>query len=138
MMTYDLEDRLFEVWYYDPDPPYLLIRSQKNKRDQSNIDVLFIGVEYVEIAHYLRKGLRFVKPTEEETAKVKGIIGTAFRPGWAKLFALTSGDQRFLIAAAAVRVVENQSDTYKAVRISDYLGDVEGFGKILYQDQATK
>jgi hypothetical protein len=54
------------------------------------------------------------------------------------LFALKSGDQRFLIAAAAVRVIENQSDIYKPISISDYLGDIEGFGTIVYQDQATE
>ena len=135
-MTTEQEKRSFQIWDYKADRAFMLIRSPKSGSGQPNLDVVFNGVEYVEVTHFLRKGLRIVEPTDDETARVKQILGSSFRPRWVKLFVLESGDQRFLVAAAAVRVVETQSDIHKPVNESDYWGDIGDFGTIVYQDRA--
>lgn len=137
-MTAEQEARSFQLWEYKYDHSLILIRSPKLKPGQTNIDVIFYGILYIEIPQFLRRGLRFVEPTEAETARVKGILGSEFRPRWVKVFALESGNQRHLVAATAVRVVENENDIYEPILPSAYWGDFEKLGTLIYYDQAAE
>lgn len=136
-MTAEQEARSFQLWEYKNDHSLILIRSPK-LRGLPNLDVIFYGIEYLKITQFMREGLRFVEPTENETAKVKGILGSSFRLRWAKLFTLESGERRFLVAANAVRVVENENDIYEPLLPAAYWGDFEKLGTLIYFDHAAE
>ena len=133
-MTAEQEKRKFKLWEYKVNHALMLIRSPRPKLGMTNLDIIFYGVEYVEIVQLLGNGLRFVEPTESETAKVKERLGSRLRPGWAKLFALKSGNQRYLVAASEVQVVENQLDIDESVLDLAFQGKTSELGTIIYHD----
>jgi hypothetical protein len=87
----------------------MLIRSPKGPNNLRNVDVKFYGVSYLEAPTIIR-GLEITDgPTEVETSRVLlRAGGNSLREN--RVFVLKSGDQRFLIVAAQVRVEENDLD----------------------------
>lgn len=108
----------FVLEEFIPTQRYLLLRglrrdrSERSKTDDpgpTNIDMIFMGVEYIEAPMALGLTVDLVQPTEEELERVNSIlrksIGTTIP--LEQLFALAAGENRYLVAAHSVRVEEN-------------------------------
>ena len=100
-------DRSFQVWDYRVSHGSLLIRSPKGPRFEHNIDLVFVGVDYLSIATILR-GVALEQGSQEELAAT----GFAWIGSPGKVYALTSANRRHLIAAAGCRVDENDGDIF--------------------------
>lgn len=119
----------FVLEEFIPTQRYLLLRglrrdrSERSKADDpgsTNIDMIFMGVEYIEAPMALGQTVDLVEPTNEELKKVNRIlrnsIGTAIPAS--QLFALEAGGRRCLVAAHSMRVDENDLD-YNESRMRD-------------------
>ncbi|PTY02774.1 hypothetical protein DB347_22770 [Opitutaceae bacterium EW11] len=101
--------RVFQTWEFRVSHGQLLIRSPKGKSDPTNQDVIFHGVEFMEIPRYF-SGLEVADATEEETRKVAMKIPDRIKK--VKVFVLISANQRSLVAAAAFKQSENELDIF--------------------------
>jgi hypothetical protein len=102
--------REFQTWEFRVSHGQLLIRSPKSKADPRNYDVIFQGVEFMEIPQYFT-GLQIVDATEGEITRVHDLVPKRTRG--IKVFALLTSGQRFLVAAAVFKEQENDLDLFQ-------------------------
>ena len=108
----------FVLEEFIPTQRYLLLRGLRFDRSErskasdpgpTNIDMIFMGVEYIEAPMALGLTVGIVQPTEDELERVNRIlrksIGTDIPAE--QLYALAAGKNRFLVAAHSERVEEN-------------------------------
>ncbi|RYG33448.1 hypothetical protein EON81_18115 [bacterium] len=106
-------ERTFEIWEYEAGRSQLLLRSPKAPasdtapEEATNIDVLFIGVEYVALPRTL-SGIEWVDATPEELASLSAILGRPVEGDNA--FVLRSGTGRFSIVASDMSLHGNRWD----------------------------
>jgi hypothetical protein len=97
--------RSFRLWEYRVSHGSLLLRSPKNERFATNIDVVFVGVECVRMSTQL-SGLRVVESMaahfEEELADSGPLSG--------EVFSLLCSAGSGLVVAAACKVSEHDED----------------------------
>lgn len=109
------DDRDFQVWEYQIGHGQLLIRSPKSPATASsperrtNIDLVFLGVEYMRLPSELR-GLTLAPATAEELQLLEAALGRAPEPDWVRM--LVSGGKRFTVVAARVISSENDWDIF--------------------------
>ena len=109
------DNRDFKVWEYQISHGQLLIRSPKapatdtSPEHQTNVDLVFLGVEYMCLPRVFR-GLTLDQATTEEVRTLKTILGKAPEPGSVRM--LVSGGKRFAVIAASVALSENDWDIF--------------------------
>ncbi len=69
-MNKQISKRRFQFCDYNVSHNQLLIRSPKNKEFNTNIDIKFIGVSYLDIPTTMR-GFLFSEPSIDEASKIK-------------------------------------------------------------------
>ena len=86
----------------------ILLRSPKDstKGHMCNVDVIFDGVDYLEIP-LLAFCFTFVEPRDEEKNRVENCIGRRLHPH-TQVYVLASKASRFLVVADEVRVETNE------------------------------
>lgn len=96
--------RSFRLWDYRVSHDQLLLRSAKGPNHPRNLDVAFVGVEYIELPTMLRD-LAFAPPVQDDLRRAEVALGRV--PPLERVFAIESSERHYVIVAAAVRVFEN-------------------------------
>jgi hypothetical protein len=111
------DDRDFKVWEYQISHGQLLIRSPKapatdvSPERRTNIDLVFLGVEYMSLPRVFR-GLTLDRATAEELQLLEATLGKAPEPDCVRM--LVSSGKRFPVIAASVVVSENEWDIFNS------------------------
>lgn len=100
-------DRKFQLWEYMVSHGSLLLRSPKDLSHSMNIDLVFAGVEFVQLPRHLQ-GVELEEGTVEDCDAASKL---ASRPV-DRVFILSSGGKRYMIAAAACKVEESERDIF--------------------------
>lgn len=79
-------DRIFQLWEYRVSHGSLLIRSPKGPEAESNVDLIFVGVDYLAVPHSI-KGVAVDRGTAEDVAAVAAAFGEVSPE---RVFALSS------------------------------------------------
>lgn len=101
-------DRRFQLWEYRVSHGSLLIRSPKGPKADSNVDLIFVGVDYLAVPHTL-EGVVVDHGTAEDVAAVDAAFG---KVASGRVFALLSQGRRYPIVAVDCQVGENDADIF--------------------------
>jgi hypothetical protein len=97
-------DRRFRMWDYRVSHDQMLLRSPKSEEHLRNQDLVFVGVQYLELPTMLKE-LALVEPKAVERERVAQVLGRSIPED--QVFVLSTGQSRFLVVAAAMRSFEN-------------------------------
>lgn len=106
--------RRFQLWEYRVGHGALLIRSPRGPNVETNIDLVFSGVEYVACPRMLR-GVELVSATDEDAQRVSDAFGTVVAPD--RVFVLLSAGARHIVVALTCHVNENLDDIFESTLI---------------------
>jgi hypothetical protein len=101
--------RIFQTWEFRVSHGQLLIRSPKTSDWPTNIDLIFAGVEYMDLPRFLR-GVEVDEPNEADAAIMRERLdrqGTSDR-----IFVIKSNNRRYYVVAAALQISENEVDIF--------------------------
>ena len=108
-MNKQFNGRDFQLWDYRVSHGQLLIRSPKSPAENTNVDIVFVGVDYIDSPRHL-SGLRLEEPTDSEVAVVSERLGrTVDRKA---IFILVAQGMRHIVVAVAVKVAESDMDIF--------------------------
>ena len=102
--------RHFETWAFRVSHGELLVRSPKAGPGQKNLDLVFVGVEYLSLPRLL-DGLEVVAATDEDRAEVAQALGS-HQPG-GQVFVLRSQGVRHRVFASHLQVLETDLDLFE-------------------------
>lgn len=102
-------ERTFKLWEYSVSHQQLLLRSPKNDKYSTNIDVVFMGVSYCEIETNI-SGLVLRNGTVDESKDMSLLLKKNIE--MLDLFVLESGNKKYHIVAAAMKTDENRMDIF--------------------------
>lgn len=103
-------DRRFQLWEYRVSHGSLLVRSPKSDGSPLNVDVAFVGVDYLAVPRVL-DGLTVEGGREDDRVALVGTLGEV---DLEHLFVLVSAGQRHPVVAVACRVSENGADIFES------------------------
>jgi hypothetical protein len=104
-------DRRFRIWDYNVSHNQMLLRSPKSPDHSENIDIVFWGVEYIEIPSAFT-GVELVKASTEEASSMKRIPEK--RCETSDVHVLSSGGKKFVVVAAGFKVLRNDLDIFES------------------------
>lgn len=90
-------DRRFQVWEYRVSHGSLLVRSPKGPQAEKNVDLVFVGVDYMALPRVLR-GVALDHGTDEDRSSVVAAIGDVDTN---QVYVLHSEGHRHLVVAVA-------------------------------------
>lgn len=97
--------RYFTVFDFQRSHGQLLIRSCKNEAFDTNIDIIFFGVQFIQLFTNLW-GVS-IKLSEDQDIVKYELVRAYLKHGENNLFEITSGKQKYYVAASFVKVFEN-------------------------------
>lgn len=103
-------ERRFQLWEYRASHGSFLVRSPKSDALRLNVDVAFVGVDYLAVPRILN-GLMVESGREDDRAALVGSFGEV---DLKHLFVLVSAGRRHPIVAVACRVSENNADIFES------------------------
>jgi hypothetical protein len=109
-------DRTFKLWDYHTSHNHLLLRSPKSPGSNrtppanTNIDIKFFGVSYLNIPTLLR-GFEIVTPNVEEINTIDSLFPN--RTAENKIFIIVSAGNRYLLVAVGCEISENDLDIFQ-------------------------
>lgn len=106
------EGASFQFWEYRVSHGCLLLRSPPTPTRAENIDIEFHAVVFVQLPRHLGS-VSLCDPTALEIAHVQEQLGREFRDP-TRLWVLSDGTRRHLIAAAAMRRTRNSLDMFES------------------------
>jgi len=101
--------RKFQFWEYRVSHGELLVRSPKGAGSSFNVDLMFVGVEYVDLPRFLPE-LEVDEPTEDDLLRAKERLGKAVEKRSTTV--LKCQGRRHVVVATAVSVSENDMDIF--------------------------
>ena len=101
--------RSFQPWEYRVSHGQLLVRSPRQSGLTQNVDLIFAGVEYVDLPRHLLD-LELSDATAEDVAHAAERLGRAV--DGRKVTVLTCQGRRHLVVATAVVVRESEMDIF--------------------------
>jgi len=101
-------DRRFQLWEYRVSHGSLLIRSPKGPNVDRNVDLVFVGVDYVAAPRFLH-GVEVIRGAEGDQAAASAAIDSVDPE---RVFVLLSGGRRYLVVAVSVRIGENDDEIF--------------------------
>jgi hypothetical protein len=104
-------DRHFRLWDYTVSHNQMLLRSPAGEGGPKNIDIIFLGVDYVGIPSML-DGVGLGTSTPEDVMEASRRVGQDCEPG--DVHVITSAGRRFLVVAAAYYVFQNDLDLFES------------------------
>jgi hypothetical protein len=107
-------DRRFQLWEYRVSHGALLIRSPKGPSAETNVDLVFSGVEYIGCPRMLR-GVELVPAAAADIERVREEFGAVAHPN--QVFVLLSDGARHVVVAASCHVSENLDDLFENMLI---------------------
>ncbi len=108
-MKATFNNRQFQFWYYRVSHGELLVRSPRDRSHPLNIDVCFAGVEYVELPRLLPE-MQVDEPCDDDLERLGRRFAKLIRRD--NVTVLESLGQRYLVVAAAAKIVENELDIF--------------------------
>jgi hypothetical protein len=105
-------DRDFRVWHYSVSHSSLLIRSPKRGDILTNIDLVFVGVEYLDLTHWLRRPSIAVGD-ESDVADVETLLSRRLASSEVLVSIIAEG-RRNLVLATSFEVQENKRDIFES------------------------
>ena len=106
------DEASFQFWEYRVSHGCLLVRSPRTPSRVENIDIEFYAVEFVQLPRHLGS-VRLCDPTPLELAHVQDQLGREIRDP-TKLWVLSDGTRRHLVAAAGMRTTRNSLDIFES------------------------
>lgn len=106
-----LASRMFQTWEFKVSHGQLLIRSPKDANHPTNIDLMFSGVEYMDLPRHLGQ-LEVQQPDETDVSFIGERL--AKQGSSDSIFVLTSDNRRYRVVAAALTVSENELDIFES------------------------
>ena len=103
--------RNFRLWDFRVSHDQLLLRSPKTAENPKNLDVAFVGVEYVELPTKLKE-LTVGEAGDNDFRRADQAVGSPVPRG--QVFVIESGGRRYVVVAAAVKVFENDLDIFES------------------------
>ncbi len=123
-MTLDLifsSNRQFAVCDYLQSHNQLLIRSSKNDDIESNIDIIFFGIKYIQLETYCN-GL-IISYIKEKDFKAISHFTFPDLVDIDNVFEIKSGDKSFYVVCAFLKVFENKLEFKEtSLGIAEYKG----------------
>ncbi len=101
--------RSFQFWQYHVSHGELLVRSPRDDAHPRNIDLMFVGVEYVDLPRHL-PGLEIDDPEDIDMARAQARLGKHVELRTVTI--LKSHERRYMVIAAAMQIVENDMDIF--------------------------
>ena len=101
-------NRHFQIWEYKVGHQQLLIRSPKSQDHATNLDLIFVGVDYLALPDSMN-GISIVPANEAEME-----FASAFFDSYSKVTVLETGGKRHMVIAAKFRVFENDLDLFES------------------------
>jgi hypothetical protein len=98
------------MWEYRVSHGLLLIRSPQSASENKNLDIICVGVEYLELPRFIH-GIEILGPTVEEVQKLEDIVGKNLDVS--SILIIVSSGRRFPIVAARFKVYENDKDIFE-------------------------
>ncbi len=107
----NLSGRTFRVWEFRVSHDQLLLRSARTERHPKNVDIIFAGVDFVNLPTKLGE-IEISNPTADDLRRVH----VAFREDVAErdVHVIVSHGKRFVIVAAGMKVIENDLDFFES------------------------
>ena len=99
-------DRRFQVWEYRVSHGSLLVRSPKGSHAEKNVDLVFVGVDYMALPRLMR-GVSIDLGTADDHTLLRAEMGDDDQ-----IFVLESDGHRHPVVAKACRVSENDGDIF--------------------------
>lgn len=101
-------DRRFQLWEYRVSHGSLLVRSPKSAELPLNVDVAFVGVDYLAVPRVLH-GLTVERGREDDRVALLDALGDV---DLEHIFVLVSAGRRHPVVAVACRVSRNGADIF--------------------------
>jgi ribulose 1,5-bisphosphate carboxylase large subunit-like protein len=111
-----MTERTFKLWDYHASHQHLLLRSPKSPGTNfiapttTNIDIRFMGVDYLNIPTIIR-GCSIVEANAEEIETIDSLFPN--RSDANKIFIIASAGNRYSIVAVAYKISENELDIFQ-------------------------
>lgn len=110
-MIASFPDRRFQLWEYRVSHGCLLVRSPRGPEINTNIDIIFVGVEFLSVPRLMR-GLDLDLPDTVDMKRISAEVGFEGDPD--KTFVLISGGHRNWVVASAFRMSEHDQDIFSS------------------------
>ena len=108
-MKTNFAGRSFQFWQYRVSHGELLVRSPRDAAHPRNVDLMFVGVEYVDLPRYL-PDLEVDDPNDEDLARAQERLG---KPVERKsVVVLKTEGRHYVVVAVAVMAVESDMDIF--------------------------
>ncbi|QAT82113.1 hypothetical protein EJ065_0506 [Corallococcus coralloides] len=104
-------ERTFRFWDFRASHDQLLLRSPRTAQHPQNLDVIFVGVDYLELPTKLGE-IEITSPMVEDLRRVQA----AFREDVTErdVHVIVSGGRRFVIVAAGMKIIKNDLDLFES------------------------
>ena len=89
----------------------LLVRSPKDANHSTNLDLMFSGVEYMDLPRHLGQ-IEVHEPDETDVLFIRERL--AKQGGSDSIFVLISDSRRYRVVAAALKISENELDIFES------------------------
>lgn len=104
-----LNGREFQTWFYRVSHGELLVRSPKGGEHPTNVDIMFTGVDYLDLPRMLGE-VKIVQPSEDDVRRAQARCPNVISAD--KVFVLSAKANRYIVVAAFMRVGENDGDIF--------------------------
>ena len=108
-MKASFPERKFQFWQYRVSHGELLVRSPKDAVHARNADLMFAGVEYVDLPRVI-PDLEVDEPSDEDVARARERLGESVQRD--HVIVLRSQGRRYIVVASAVKAVESDMDIF--------------------------
>lgn len=104
-------NRMFRLWDFRVSHDQLLLRSPKTETTPKNVDIAFVGVEYVDLPTKVPNPV-LMSPEVSDLLKAQDSLGRIVQKN--EVFVIQIGDRRHIVVAAAMKVFENDLDIFES------------------------
>jgi hypothetical protein len=109
-MNANFPSRRFQFWMYRVSHGELLVRSPRDGDHDENVDLIFVGVEYVDLPRHL-PGVTVDTPTPDEVQWVSGRVGRPVEAS--KVTVVVTEGRRHLVLASFFKSETNNLDLFE-------------------------
>lgn len=109
-MSTDYPHRRFQFWMYRVSHGELLVRSPRDTENDENLDLIFVGVEYVDLPRLLL-GIKVDVPTPADLNWLAGHVGRSVQAS--NVTVLETQGRRHLVLASFFKIEMNKLDLFE-------------------------
>ena len=105
-----LKGRKFQTWLYSVSHGSLLLRSPATNEFPKNVDIVFVGVEYMSIPRHFHEIL-ICEPGHDEMELLRSMVGENLKNEEIKV--LFDSGKRYLVVSSGMKIEENDLDLFE-------------------------